>query len=600
MLFLMVAWVSLILTCWLIGVAILNQVKADCLDRIGDRFIIAVWLGVVIFAVSFLAISIVLPLSPLVGVGVIFTMAAVALRLQRTRTEIRTLVSSLSGKLVFAFISLELIVAASAAQNITFFDTGLYHFQVIRWLSRFGVVPGLALIHSRFGFTSSWLALAAPFNAGIFEARIGSLTGGFAFLLATLHFLICLRRIWQNRGLFEDWFIVIFSFLCLPTLSLYGMYISPSPDLPVIVLTGIIVWVNILLTKRKETDSSYLINPQIIPLILSACAVTIKLSAIPLLLVTSLFYFFESRLSLQRLFLGCAIIFLLMLPMLGFGIIASGCPLYPSSFMCLDLPWSVGEENAKVMSKIILDWARWNGPTPAKANFWNWLGHWIKSERTAFFLIICSIFSSVAISRFSNNLEAHLKNYILILGGCGITFMMYRAPSLRFGLGYLCLLPALLIAAYCYRGSPLRITALWVISGLSNSWLGASISGLIMLGTTLIISLAVWLYSSRIKTQNFIIFLLLLTWIIPLKTSFITPIIPGIQQHLILPPKLLTPNPNELVNKQINGINYVAPNIKLGKDQCWAAELPCTPYLTDENIKLRDPEGGIGKGFRRD
>lgn len=160
MLFLMVAWVGLILTCWLIGVAILNQVKADGLDRIGDNFIIAVWLGVVILAVSLLAISIVLPLSPLVGVGVTFTMAAVALRLQRTRTEIRTLVSSLSAKSIFGFITLEVIVAAFAAQDITFFDTGLYHFQVIRWLSRFGVVPGLALIHSRFGFTSSWVSIS--------------------------------------------------------------------------------------------------------------------------------------------------------------------------------------------------------------------------------------------------------------------------------------------------------------------------------------------------------------------------------------------------------------------------------------------------------
>ncbi|HEY9614847.1 LIC_10190 family membrane protein, partial [Allocoleopsis sp.] len=195
MLVLMIAWAGLMLACWLIGTAILNGVKGDCFERIGDRLIIAVWLGVVILSVSLLAVSLVLPLSPLVGALVAITMAAIALSLQCTRAEIRTLRSVLSAKWIFGFITLEAIVAASASQKITFFDTGLYHFQVIRWLSRFGAVPGLALIHNRFGFTSSWFALAAPFNAGIFEARTAALTSGFAFLLASLHFLICLTRI---------------------------------------------------------------------------------------------------------------------------------------------------------------------------------------------------------------------------------------------------------------------------------------------------------------------------------------------------------------------------------------------------------------------
>jgi hypothetical protein len=595
----MVAWVGLILTCWLIGVAILNQVKADCFERIGDRFIIAVWLGVVILAVSLLAISIVLPLSPFVGAGVTFTMGAVALRLRSTRAEIITLLSILSTKSIFAFITLEVIVAASAAPDITFFDTGLYHFQVIRWLSRFGAVPGLALIHNRFGFTSSWFALAAPFNAGIFEARIGSLTGGFAFLLATLHFLICFSRIWQNRGLIEDWFIVIFSFLCLPSLSLYGMHISATPDLPVIVLTGIIVWINILLAKRKETDSSSLINYQTLPLILSAGAVTIKLSAFPLLLVTSFFYFYERRLLLRSIFLGCAIIFLLMLPMLGFGIIASGCPLYPSSLMCLDLPWSVGEKNAKVMSTIILNWARWLGPPPTSANSWNWLGHWIKGERATFFMIICSIFSSVAISRLSNKLQAHIKKYILLLGGCGIIFMMYRAPSLRFGLGYLCLLPALLMAAYCNIVSPLFVTAVTMILGtlIYSFWMGLSKTGLALVGTTFIVSLGAWFYSRRNNNKFFLIVPLVLICLISLKFFLINS---NKQHHFFLPPKLLTPNPTELLNRETNDIKYVVSTVTVGEGQCWAAELPCTPMLIPEDIKLRDPESGIRKGFRRD
>jgi hypothetical protein len=35
MLFLMMAWVGWLLTCWLIGAGILNEVKADCFERNG-------------------------------------------------------------------------------------------------------------------------------------------------------------------------------------------------------------------------------------------------------------------------------------------------------------------------------------------------------------------------------------------------------------------------------------------------------------------------------------------------------------------------------------------------------------------------------------
>lgn len=596
MLVLMIAWTGLMLACWLIGTAILNGVKGDGFERIGDRFIIAVWLGVVILSVSLLAVSLVLPLSPLVGAIVAITMVAIAVSFQSTRAEIRTLLSVVSTKWIVGLIALEAIVAASASQKITFFDTGLYHFQVIRWLSRFGAVPGLALIHNRFGFTSSWFALAAPFNAGIFEARTAALTSGFAFLLASLQFLICLTRIWQDRGLFEDWFIVIFSFLCLPTISLYGMPISPSPDLPGIILTGIVAWVYLILNKKNRTKK--IVNSTIIPVIISAGAVTIKLSAIPLLLISSLFYILGRRLIIPRLFICGLIIFLLMLPMLGFGTITSGCPLYPSSFMCMDLPWSVGAKNAKDMSKIILDWARWNGFPPANANSWNWFFHWIKVERAAAFLLICSLLSSLAISKLFNKIRVRNKNYILALGLLGISFMIYRAPSLRFGLGYFCLLPALLMTAYCYISSPFLVTAVTIILGtlIYCFLLGLSKTSLALAGITVIVSLLAWFYSYKNNNKLFLRVPLVLIGIVSLKFFFFHS---NNLQYLILPAKLLTPNSTQLLSRQTNDIKYVISTVTSTEGLCWAAELPCTPTPIPETVKLRDPEGGIAKGFIR-
>ncbi|HEY9613597.1 LIC_10190 family membrane protein, partial [Allocoleopsis sp.] len=449
-----------------------------------------------------------------------------------------------------------------------------------------------------FGFTSSWFALAAPFNAGIFEARTAALTSGFAFLLASLHFLICLTRIWQERGLFEDWFIVIFSFLCLPTISLYGMPISPSPDLPSIILTGIVVWVYMILNRKNKPEKNTLLDSTILPLILSAGATTIKLSAIPLLLVSSLFYILGRRLSILRIFICCAIIFLLILPMLGFGIITSGCPLYPSSFMCMDLPWSVGAKNAENMSKIILDWARWNGFPPANANSWNWFAHWIKVERAAAFLLICSLLSSLAISKSLNKIRVRSKNYILALGLFGISFMIYRAPSLRFGLGYFCLLPALLMTAYCYISSPFLVTAVTIILGtlIYCLLLGLSKTSLALAGITVIVSLVAWFYSRKNNNKFFLRVPLVLIVVIYLKFFLFHS---NNLQYLILPAQLLIPNSAQLLNRQTNDIKYVISTVTSTEGLCWAAELPCTPTPISETIRLRDPERGIAKGFIR-
>jgi hypothetical protein len=80
--------------------------------------------------------------------------------------------------------------------------------------------------------------------------------------------------------------------------------------------------------------------------------------------------------------------------------------------------------------------------------------------------------------------------------------------------------------------------------------------------------------------------------------------------RLILPPRILnfqlgvedsmvplfTVSDLELEEKKANDVYFYKP--KKGY-QCWNADLPCSQFLTYDNIKLRDPEGGIGKGFIR-
>ena len=560
MLFFIIAWLGLILICFVIGTDILNLFQANCFRKIGDRFIVAAWLGVVILAILLLAVSLILPLSPLVGATATIMVTILALRSPRTRKEVLTFFSSLSLKVIWGFFALEICVAAYTARVVTWYDTGLYHFQVIRWLSRFGVVPGLALIHHRFGFTSSWFALATPFNAGILEARSSAVTGGFVLLLALLQFQISFRRILKHQELFPDWFVFFWLLLCLPISVIShhgGIPISPSPDLPVILLAGIVSWTFIMIANKPvKPEKNSTLESRVIPLILSAGAVTIKVSAIPILFVSVLFYLLGSKLKFQRILVSAAITTILLLPMLAFGTITSGCPVFPSSLFCLDLPWSVGGERAQQVTEIIKNWARWFGPTPDYGNSWNWFGHWLKLAKGSSILMICSIVSALLLVRKSQKSQFNAQKYVIALALLGMAYMMYGAPSLRFGLGYLCLLPALLMATY----SPLSKSK----SNISNV--------LVIIASFLVIALVFYNFIFHHNNDNI---------------------------YVLLPPKLQ--KPTEFLDKTSNDLSYSVPNdINLNHgyidDRCWAAELPCTPEHPN-NIKLRNPQKGIRAGF---
>lgn len=43
-------------------------------------------------------------------------------------------------------------------------DTGSYHIQMIKWVEEYGTVPGIANLHERYGFNSSWFTSIAAFN----------------------------------------------------------------------------------------------------------------------------------------------------------------------------------------------------------------------------------------------------------------------------------------------------------------------------------------------------------------------------------------------------------------------------------------------------
>lgn len=574
MLYFIVVWTLLLGMYGIVGLAILNRLQVTAFVRLGDRLVIAAWLGMTVLSLSFLAITLAVPLSPLVAITVIGYFCLLALQSPVTRAELWQLLQRRSLRLGLGFLIVVVPIAALMIRPVTWLDTGLYHYAAIRWFADYGTVPGVALLSQQLGFISSWFALAAPVNPSTFQGRGSAMMNGFVLLLVVLQWLLCFRRSLMGRAHLSDWLIIVMSGLTVPAIVgtnfLSLVLVSPSPDIVVIWLTGIIAWSILVICDRSVPvnllSQSAILGNHLLPLILAIGAVAIKLTALPLLLVSLVFALFHQGWHWRKAVITLFVTLLLLLPLLVVGIVTSGCPLYPSSLMCLDLPWSQDLQVAQDLAETTRGWSVWFGSPPAGANailwlLWKWMTA-ISSSRIVVFALLLSLFVSFYIIRVAKRDRQMGLLWLLGLAIVGVTFMMLNAPLLRFGMGYIVLLPALALALLGQAHAPRLEFSLGSVHNI---------------------------FSQKFKSLKvvFLAFLCVLS-IITVVTLANHPV-----KRLILPPPF---RQVKLVAKRVNNVVYWAPKRK--KDVCWGASLPCSTE-PHPDIWMRDPDRGIQGGFVR-
>lgn len=577
MLFYLVAWIFLCLICTIIGTAILNLTNADCYDRPSDRIIIAIWLGLVILAIALLAVSFILPLSPIVSFGTVLLLVGLSLRLRSVRLELAAYYATRSREHLYAVGLIAIGVAAFSTREIAWFDTGLYHYGLVNWLSEFGTVPGIGLVNARFGFTSSWFALLAPFDWGLLTAHTSAVANSFIFVLCIWQLLTRLQASFQATARLADRFIAIFLLITLPIAFVikfpWLMTVSTAPDFPLILLVGIINWTILLgvnkadidnqkISKNKNQQHEQLLNARLVPLILAAGAMSIKLNGIVLVPIVSLFYLAAGRINWQRVAIALGLPFLLLLPMFIYGYIVIGFPLFPVTLFRINLPWAIREEFAENLAAVPNPWL----PRQEELSLLDRLQEWLVNMSTQWLfieklnvliplLLLVSIIASIQIiknffeSKFSDGI------WLLLIGSAGIILVMAKSPLMRHGLGYFALLPAYLCA----------IKWPFILNNFDTSRLKINDCNLDkLLSSALLAAL----------TCSIVILLAIGRW-----------------QFLLLPARL----PRVMLQSaQINDVRYSYP---VGDARCWAEALPCAPGPIQHDIQLRDPNLGIGGGF---
>lgn len=556
MIYFLLIWILLTVNFYLTGITIINFLSLNLTFRIDQKSSIYIWIGMLTNAVLLLGTSLFIPLSFSVAIGLLLFFVIANIVLKKVHIEAQELLAFLSFRINLIILLIVSILLIVTTVQVTWLESAWYHYSSIRWLSEFGSVTGIVLILKNLGIVSSWFALNAPWNSQAINFTGGAVINGLAFLFFLIQSLFCWRYILLRSGKFSDYFFAGFSILCLISLRFRDvrfLLISPSPDLPIILLIGVVAWLMIITLSMPKTS--------IIPLLLSAGAVTIKLSALPLLLITIGFYVWQVKGKFKQLVCGGLLVLFLLLPMFLVGIKTSGCLFYPQPNTCFDLPWSLPREETKEFTRNTDSLTKWFGAPPENQNKYLWLfTRWLNSKWSGqgnLYLFILAIVSYAGIIfqiiKFNKDKLAE-RFWVSLLGALGILFIFSKGPLLRFGLGYFILVPALCIGMFIQHQKI-----------ISFSFLSFS-------GKKLLLSL---------------------------KVLFITLIMvalidPAIRSRWLWPEKLIEV---ELLKKQTNNVTYYVP-YKNGS--CWAAPLPCVPPIVNlNNIQLSDPSSGIRGGFIR-
>ena len=263
------------------------------------------------------------------------------------------------------------------------YDTDLYHLSVVRWAKNFPTVPGLALLHSRLGMSSSFLLYAAAVDHGPWHQTSAWIVQGLFIMVGVAQWL------WVLLGdVHSPVRVKIFCLLSAPWMLSLPISLEPSLyyDKPALIMQAVTIlelvrypWAA---TRRTTMEERRQLMPQLVlPVLLAAGAFSIKAMGVmtlvgAFLLAIAAFWPINRPLNFHvipwRLWLKLSWLpALLVTGLLLRNAILSGWVLYPAPIGRLPVSWAVpqdplpplfGEAQSMHYYRAIQNWARIPGP----------------------------------------------------------------------------------------------------------------------------------------------------------------------------------------------------------------------------------------------
>lgn len=222
-----------------------------------------------------------------------------------------------------------LVILLINAGPVMMDDTESYHIQLIKWIQEYGSVPGIANLHERYGFNSSWFCSiaffsSAPADLNLFTAINGVISLWFSFYLIKS----ATRFVTENNSRAAAALIAVL----ILSLVIWPMIRSNSATTNYDFITTVLVFIlftESFLKKQKENSFSFSAEWIIWPVYLF----TIRIINFPLLLLSifALYYIIKNG-NWKKCLSPVIYCLFLVVPLLVRNVILSGYLFYPSPY----------------------------------------------------------------------------------------------------------------------------------------------------------------------------------------------------------------------------------------------------------------------------
>lgn len=480
--------------------------------------------------------------------------------------------------LVFLLVGLFLALGPHAN-----YDTDLYHLQTIKWIEKYPAIPGLANLHGRIGFNPNIFTLFALTSfEGIFNQEIFSINFSI-FSILLFYYIRLLYLLYLKDGITNIFFFFLFVFLIIIRLKNLS---SPSPDFLSSVIPLFIFSRMIDLSIR---DEKYNFKNYISLMILSVYILTVKLSALPILLI-SVFILINYKVNFKSIYWLFLTFLVILLPWIVRNIILTGWLIYPMSYVDLfDFDWKVPLESV-VKAKIeVTGWARIRGDNhliAAKMSFGDWFPIWWQSQifLHRIFIVLSLIFPVIITAlKITRVIKLSVLTYsVIITSFAGVVFWLLLAPTWRFGESYLLIAsmtPFLIFKKDLPKSNYLtNIFILVLVFILGYYTLQKYFIVMFLFVGLLFINFYFNIFNNLKINFTFLMLLFFSTYI---KRNFNS--VKSNSYNFVLPSKNSIPATLKFKTYKISGVDIYVP---LNGDRCYDLDFPCTPY-PDSTLVLR-------------
>lgn len=242
---------------------------------------------------------------------------------------IKNIFKPISNKQLYLFFGLTILIVLKSAQLPTIFDNESYYIQTIKWLNEYGFVKGVANVHPFLGQFSFLHVLQSGFSFSFSPFQFNDING-FILLIGLYYFI-------EKHNKFGfDW-----SFFGIIFLVFYNQFIdSPSPDLPILVLSAIVF--------KEFIEGSNDIKSVLLIIIFM---IFIKLTIAPVLLIAIIYL--KQHKNLIKYFGFISILFGTL--WIVKNIIITGYPLFPLQLFPTNFNWKMSSEVLTKLTQVTID-----------------------------------------------------------------------------------------------------------------------------------------------------------------------------------------------------------------------------------------------------